>query len=174
LQRINDQWVLQPAVETLIDTLDRNSATLKQRQYAAVAVSATVRKIKNEAFLEGILQPLVMSTTQDPDKGVREYAGRAFLNVLNKVDDEAVLEPALGPLVETLGHKEVKMHRYAAWALANLVPKIRNEATLKQIIAPLTAAKLNGRHPHVREYCRRALKSIQTTLKQRSATGPKE
>ena len=174
LQRINDQGVLQPAVEALIDTLGSNSATLKRRQYAAVAVSATVRKIKDEAFLEGILQPLVMSTTRDPDKGVREYAGRAFLSVLNKVDDEAVLEPALGPLVETLGHKEVKMHRYAAWALANLVPKIRNEATLKQIIAPLTAAGSDGRHPHVREYCRRALKSIQTRLKQRSATGSKD
>ncbi|MDP6546671.1 MAG: hypothetical protein QGH60_22075 [Phycisphaerae bacterium] len=174
LQGVNDQWALQPAVEALIDTLDSGSATLKQRQYAAVALSVAVRKIKNEAFLESILQPLVMATTKDPDKGVREYAGRAFLSALKKVDDEAVLEPALGPLVETLGHKEVKMHRYAAWALANLVPKIRKEATLKQIIAPLTNAGVNGRHRHVREYCRRALKSIQARLKPPAATGPKE
>ena len=128
-------------------------------------------KIKDETFLSGVLQSLVIATTKDPDKGVREYAGRAFQSALKEVDDEVVLEFALDPLVDALGHKEVKTRGYAAWALAELVPKITKEATLKSIIAPLTAAGLNDWHPHVSKYCLRALKSIRIRLKPPAATG---
>jgi hypothetical protein len=174
LQKINDPESLQTAAEALIDTLEGASATLKQRQFAAVALSVVAMKIKDKPFLARMLWPLVMAATCDGDKGVREYAGRAFLHSQRKVVNEAALESVLAPLVETLWHKDVKMRGYAAWALAELVPKITNEAMLKAAVGPLESSASNGPSRHARQACQRALKSIRKRFKPPDATGSKK
>jgi len=162
LQVVDDSWTLQAPTEALLDELSSDSASLKQRQYCAVALSVTVAKTKDQAFLVGVVGPLVTATTCDPDGGVREYAGRALMRALERTDDQWELQTAAEALVDTLDGELslLKQRQYAAVTVASIAGRITDEAFLVRRIEPLVMAATCDPDKGVRQYAGRAFQRI--------------
>ncbi|MDP6047171.1 MAG: hypothetical protein QGH94_00915 [Phycisphaerae bacterium] len=174
LQVIDDPWTLQAPTEALVDELSSDSAPLKQRQYSAVALSVTVAKIKDQAFLVDVVGPLVTATTCDPDAGVREYAGRALMRALEKTDDQWELQSAAEALVNTLDSELslLKQRQYAAVTVASIAGKISDEAFLARKIESLVMAATCDPDTGVRQYAGRAFQRVLEKVDDEAALAP--
>ena len=162
LQVIDDSWTLQAPTEALIEELSSDSASLKQRQYSAVALSVTVAKTKDQGFLVGIGGPRGTATRGDPAPGVREYAGRALMRALEKTDDQWELQSAAEAFVNTLDSELslLKQRQYAAVTVASIAGKISDETFLARAVEPLVMAATCDPNAGVRQYAGRAFQRV--------------
>ncbi|MDP6543239.1 MAG: hypothetical protein QGH60_04560 [Phycisphaerae bacterium] len=142
LRRIKDQKVLIPVMRSLVDGLTHKDQTI--RGFCTHGLSECINRIKDEAVLKSMIQPLNTATDKASSMKARDFAGFALRSVLRRTDDQAEIIPVIHSSVAGLEHKNRTMRLFYAHTLHENAVKVKDKALLARMVSPLTAASLRA------------------------------